>query len=194
MGKRITIIQGHPDCADAHLCHALADAYAFSAAVADHEIRRVEVATLDFPLLRSQQDFEHGEAVPDIRMAQDAIYWAEHIVLVCPLWLGTVPALLKGFLEQVFRPGFAFSYGETSRPTMHLRGRSARIIVTMGMPALLYRWYFGAHGLKNLERCILKFCGLGPVRETLFGRVGTADEARRRKWLARVAALGRRGA
>jgi putative NADPH-quinone reductase len=108
MARRISIIQGHPDPSGGRLCHALADAYAGGAEEAGHEVRRVEVARLEFPLLRTQAEFEAGAAPPEIQIAQEAIRWAEHLVIVYPLWLGTMPALLKGFLEQAFRPGFAF--------------------------------------------------------------------------------------
>jgi putative NADPH-quinone reductase len=66
--------------------------------------------------------------------------------------------------------------------------------VTMGMPAFIFRWYFGAHGLKSLERNILKFCGIAPIRETLVGSVEAVGDAKRRQWIARLEALGRAGA
>jgi putative NADPH-quinone reductase len=108
---------------------------------------------------------------------------------VYPLWLGTMPALLKAFFEQVFRPGFAFTVSQKawSRP---LKGKRARIVVTMGMPVLVYRWYFGAHGLKSLERSILSFCGIGPIRESLFGMIETASDVKRDKWLEKMRSLG----
>src|SRR3546814_9849412 len=59
--------------------------------------------------------------------------WADHLVILYPLWLGDVPALLKGFLEQILRPGFAIDEGSTGMSAKLLTGRSARIIVTMGM-------------------------------------------------------------
>jgi putative NADPH-quinone reductase len=192
MARRISIIQGHPDASGRRLCHALADAYAGGAEDAGHEVRRVEVAGLEFALLRTQAEFETGTAPSDIEMAQEAIAWAGHLVIVYPLWLGTMPALLKGFLEQAFRPGFAFDTRPKSWSGRPLKGRSARIVVTMGMPALVYRWYFGAHSLKSLERNILGFCGIRPIRESLFGMVEAASDARRRKWLARLRAQGRR--
>jgi putative NADPH-quinone reductase len=73
-----------------------------------------------------------------------------------------------------------------------LRGKSARIIVTMGMPALVYRWYFGAHGLKNLERNILGFVGIKPVRATLIGLIDNIDAKKRERWLRKVETLGQR--
>lgn len=191
--RRIVIIQGHPDGRGGTFCHALADAYAEGAAAAGHAVARLDVGRLDVPLLRDKRDFEAGAPPPDIQQAQAAIRAAEHLVIVHPLWLGAMPALLKAFFEQVMRPTFAF------RRTGHwtkgaLGGRSARIIVTMGMPALVYRWYFGAPGLRSLERNILRFCGVRPVRATLIGRIDAIPDARRRHWLAKVRALGGRGA
>lgn len=90
------------------------------------------------------------------------------------------------------RPGVAFAYQPKGFPRKLLAGRSARIVVTMGMPALLYRWYFMAHGLPGLERNILGFAGIAPIRESLFGSLQSADEARRRRWLAETTELGKR--
>jgi putative NADPH-quinone reductase len=59
MPRRVAIIHGHPDPGGKRLCHALADAYAQSAVSAGHEVTRIEVARLDFPVLRTQEDFEH---------------------------------------------------------------------------------------------------------------------------------------
>jgi len=194
MLRRIVVIQDHPDPDPHRLCRALADAYAEGAREAGHAVARIDIASLDFPLLRTQNAFEH-EPVPDsLRPAQQAIVEAEHIVIVFPLWFGTMPALVKGFLEQVMRPGVAFAYQEKGNPKLLLAGRSARLVVTMGMPAFVYRWWYFAHGLKGLERNILRFVGIKPVRETLFGMVGAASEATRTTWLKRMRALGAQGA
>ena len=108
MGKQILLIQGHPDSSQNHLCHALEEAYVRGAEAGGHDIRRINVATLEFPILRSQSEWEQGALPTGLAPAQDAIQWAQHLVLIFPLWLGDMPALLKGFLEQVARPGFAF--------------------------------------------------------------------------------------
>ena len=193
MAKRIAIIQGHPDTARRHLCHALAEAYAQGAQAAGHAINPINVGELDFPLLRSKEAFEAGAVPPALAPSQGAIGRADHLLIVYPLWLGTMPALLKAYLEQVFRPGFAFTLGGSSRGWKRpLKGKSARIVVTMGMPVLFYRWYFGAHGLKSLERSILGFAGIGPIRESLFGMVEQATDAKRQAWLARLHRLGTR--
>jgi putative NADPH-quinone reductase len=103
-----------------------------------------------------------------------------------------MPALVKAFLEQLMRPDIAFEYQKQGFPKQLLKGRSARLVVTMGMPALIYRWYFGAHGLRGLERSVLRFAGMKPVRETLFGMVEAAGHARRRHWLDKIRDYGRR--
>src|SRR5215470_15342512 len=142
MTKRIVVIQGHPDPGGQHLLHAMADAYAMGATAAGHDVRRIEVAKLDFPLLRTQEEFEQGALPATLVQSRDDMKWAEHWVFFFPLWHGTMPALLKGFLEHIFRPGFAMEYQKQGFPKRLLAGRSARIAVTMGMPVMLYRWYF----------------------------------------------------
>lgn len=194
MGKRILLIQGHPDAGEHHLCNALAKAYARGAADAGHELRQLSVTTLEFPLLRSQQEWEYGQVPASLKPVQGDILWAEHLVFFFPLWLGEMPALLKGFLEQVARPNFAFeAEGKNPFARKALVGRSARVVVTMGMPALVYRWYYRAHSLKSLERNILGFVGIGPINETLIGMVGNMDEKAAQKWLKTLEKLGRAG-
>jgi putative NADPH-quinone reductase len=103
-----------------------------------------------------------------------------------------MPALVKAFLEQLFRPGFAMVYQEGRMPKKLLKGKSARIVVTMGMPAFFYRWYFHAHGVKGLEQSVLRFAGIGPIKENLIGMV-EGSSAGREKWLAKMGAFGREG-
>ena len=103
-----------------------------------------------------------------------------------------MPAVLKGYFEQLFRPEFAIQRSDDGlRFEKLLSGKSARIIITMGMPALAYRWFFRAHSLKSLKRNILKFSGIQPVRHTLIGRVEDSA-AHRQRGLIRVAGLGTR--
>jgi putative NADPH-quinone reductase len=192
MPHRVVVIQGHPDPVGQHLCHGLADAYAEGAAAAGNSILRIDLAKLDIPILRSQAEFESGTLPASLDAARDAIVAADHIVLVFPLWLGTMPALVKAFLEQIMRPGVAFAYQSKGLPKKLLAGRSARIIVTMGMPAFAYRFFFFSHGMRALNRNILGFVGIGPIRTSLFGMVADASETKRRAWLGQMRALGGR--
>lgn len=190
MVKRIAIIQGHPDAERLHLGHALADAYADGARAAGHLVRDLMVAQLDIPMLMSKRDWEHG-AVPEcVQAAQSVIHWADHLVIVHPLWLGSEPALLKAFFEQVFRPGFAVqAQGRGWKKC--LAGRSARVVVTMSVSTVLRRCYLFSPGLQCLVRDILKFSGVAPVRSTLIGGVEAGDGSVAARWLP---AMGRYGA
>lgn len=186
--RRILIIDGHPDPAVDRLVHALADAYGAAAEESGHEVRTATLAVLDLTPLRSRAEWEQGETPEVIERLQGDLLWADHLVLLFPLWLGDMPALVKALLEQVLRPGFAF-VEEGGRLRPHLGRRSARIIVTMGMPALVYRLWFGAQAIKLIRRAICGLVGIRPVRATVIGsieRPGVAGRA-----LRRVAALGR---
>ncbi|NIJ09348.1 putative NADPH-quinone reductase [Sphingomonas vulcanisoli] len=190
--RRIAIIDGHPDPDPARFVHALADRYAEGATKASHEVRRIMVSALEFSLLGSRHDWE-GEYIDfDIKRSQVSIRWADHLVFLYPLWLGDMPALLKGFLEQVMRPGFAFEPQTGKGPQKALKGRSALVVVTMGMPALVYRAYYGAHSVKSLERNILKFSGISPVQHMIIGDV-EARPGMRDEWLSRLSFLGETG-
>lgn len=191
MQKNVLIIDAHPDPDRGRFVHALADSYAQGARDSGHHVRRLDLASIDIPVLRSRADWTDGQPSPAILAAQQAIHWAQHIVFLYPLWLGDVPALLKAFLEQVARPGFALAEGRMPKPL--LGGRSARLVVTMGMPAFFYRFYFGAHSVKSFERNILKLAGIKPVEHTLIGNV-EADEESRRQWLDTLFNLGMAGA
>jgi putative NADPH-quinone reductase len=190
--SRILVIVGHPDPRPQRLCRALAQAYVAGAEGAGHAVRLIDVARLDFPLLRTAEEFDKGNVPDSLGEAADSIVWAEHVVLVFPIWLGTMPALFKAFLEQVFRPGTAFARPAENQsfPKTLLGGRSARIVATMGMPAFLYQFWFRAHGVAVLRRNILNFAGIKPVRETLFGLVDQGSDGKRRKWIEQMRRLG----
>ena len=83
-------------------------------------------------------------------------------------------------------------YGKSGFPRRLLAGRSARIVVTMGMPALMYRWYFGAYGVRGFERSVLSFAGIKPIRESLYG-LTFADGKKRARWLEDMRRHGERG-
>jgi putative NADPH-quinone reductase len=195
MKPNILILDGHPDPCANRLIHALVDAYRQGAEQANYEVRVVRLADLTFPVLRSQSDYEQEEPVDAVRQCQHLMTWATHIVIFYPLWLGSMPAMLKALLEQMLRPGFAFSTRKLGRwPVKFLSGKTARIVVTMGMPAFIYRWYFRAHSLRSLQRNILKFVGFRRVRSTIIGGAGSMTRAQREDWLKNVRSLGQAAA
>jgi putative NADPH-quinone reductase len=169
----------------------LADAYVQGAREAGHAVELIEPARLRLPLLDSPDEWQHGVVTPQLAAAQEAIRRAQHLVFFYPLWLGDMPAMLKGFLEQVARPGFAID--PSARNPLQagmLRGRSARLVVSMGMPAPLYKWFYGAHSVRLMRRNILGFAGIAPVRATLVGGAGALKQEQFARWCARLHRLG----
>lgn len=110
--RRVLIIDGHPDPDPKRFCHALADAYASGAATVGREVRRVDLSALEFPDLTRRDDWETAPAPASIVGVQDDILWAQHLVIIYPLWLGFMPARLKALFEQALRPGFALGQRE----------------------------------------------------------------------------------
>lgn len=142
------------------------------------------------PILREGftkvQPLEH-----DLQVAHDAIKEADHLVFIFPPWLGTLPAIFKGFLERVLQPDLV-EPPKKGKFTKILKGKSARIIVTMGMPSRIYRWYFGAFALRLMKRNILGFVGVSPIRSTVHGMIEAVTQEKRQAWLADAEAMGRK--
>jgi putative NADPH-quinone reductase len=193
MVRKIAIFDAHPDPDPARYVHSLAQAYAAGAREAGHEVRTIMLGGLDVPILRTREQWSVDKPAPEVvRPGQEAISWANHLVFLYPLWLGDMPALLKAYLEQIMRPGFALDYGDGKFPKKMLSGRSARVVVTMGMPAFFYWAYFGAHSVRSFKRNILGGTGIDPVSSSLIGNV-EGSERHRTRWLERMHAHGRDG-
>jgi putative NADPH-quinone reductase len=189
--KKVLVLDGHPDRDRNRLQHALMHAYAEAARQAGHEVRTLALSTMTFPLLSGAAEFENGKPPDAILTAQQAILWADHVLIGFPLWLGGAPAKLKGLFEQTFRPGFAFDASRGRFPRKLLAGKSARLVVTMGMPSLFFQLVYRAHGAKSVERNILAFCGFRPVRTTLIGGLGAMPAAKRAAWIEKLERFGR---
>jgi putative NADPH-quinone reductase len=188
--RKILLINGHPDAHPNRLCSALATAYGEGAEAAGHQVKRIEVGSLNLPPITSKVAFT-APVAPDVAEIQAAVRDADHLVMIYPLWLGAPPAVFKAFLEQVFRYGLALAApGESKGVKGLLGGRSARVVVTMGMPGFIFRLVFFAHGLKCVSRGLLWISGVRPVREMALGPAESPSPAQRLRWLARMRRLG----
>jgi putative NADPH-quinone reductase len=191
MSKKILIVQGHPN--PTSYCSALAEAYKKAAIASGAEVHEIIVNDLEFDLNPPEY---RSKLIPeleaDVLKAQDEISWAEHLVFVYPTWWGTMPTLLKGFIDRVFTSGFAFKYRQDSIWwDQLLKGKSARLIVTMDTPPWYYRFVYGQPGHTAMKNTILGFCGVKPVKITSIGSVKTSSLEQRQKWLKNVENLGR---
>lgn len=191
MSDRIVVVDGHPSPDREHFVHALADRYAAGALSAGHTVRRIDIAALGLPPLGSRQEWlsTPPASVADV---QADIAWCSHLTFFHPLWLGDMPALLKAFLEQVLWPGFAFEESDKGNPRGLLEGRSALLVVTMGMPAPFYRFVHGARSVKAFERNIVHMVEIRPTSHLLIGSVEASAE-NRLSWLDELYGLGEAG-
>ncbi|WP_116107506.1 NAD(P)H-dependent oxidoreductase [Lewinella sp. IMCC34191] len=188
----ILVIYGHPD--PESFSQSLADAYADAAAEGGGKVRRLQLHQLDFnPNLRFGYR-KRTELEPDLLRAQEDLSWADHLVWVYPVWWGSVPALLKGFLDRVFLPGFAFTKRENSLWwDKNFTGKTSRIICTMDQPPWFYRLRYGRPSTRAMREVTLQFIGVKRVRTTAIGPVRLSQAAWREEWLAKIRELGRRG-
>jgi NAD(P)H dehydrogenase (quinone) len=189
MKKRVLIINSNPD--HESLGYELAQAYLRGALSANAEVKLVNLIDLKFdPILRTGYK-KVQELEPDLIMIQNEIKQADHLVFVYPNWWGTYPALLKGFFDRTFLPKFAFEYQKNSPMQKKLlKGKSARIIVTLDTPIWYYWLVFGMPGHNSMKNCILKFCGINPVKFSNFYTVRNANESTRKKWIDIAENLG----
>jgi len=190
-GKRILMIIGTPK--GDSLCHALAEAYALGARTEGHVVRQIRLGEITFdPVLHEGYD-QTQTLEADLLEAQRQIHWAEHLVFVYPVWWGGLPALLKGFLDRVLLPGFAFKYRSNSQLwDKLLSGRTADLLVTQDTPSWYFRWVYGAPAHRQMKHTILGFCGIKTRRLAEFSPVRPSSETQRQNWLRRAELLGSR--
>jgi len=187
---RCLLILAHPRRDS--LCGALFDAYAEGARQAGVECRELILSEMHFDPDVHAVSPEQQLLELDLLRAQQDIQWAEHLVFVYPTWWGTFPALLKGFLDRVLTPGFAFHHVTHDQWDKLLSGRTADLITTMDTPPLIYRFIYRAPGHQALARATLGYCGIRTARIEAFGPVIAAVAGQRQQWLDRARSLGSR--
>jgi len=190
--KKILIILGHPDGKSFN--GALASEYMKGATEAGYEVKLLLLGEIDFDLNLHKGYKEIQELEPDLVCAQEDIKWADHLVFIFPDWWGCFPAVLKGFIDRIFLPGFGFKYHKDS-PLWDrlLKGKSARIITTMDGPNFLYRFFLCSAGVKIIKRAVLGFCGISPVRTTLIAGVKNLSVVQKEKQIEKIKKLGKKG-
>jgi putative NADPH-quinone reductase len=176
---RTLIILGHPD--KNSFCAHLADAYENGAKEKGGDVMRINLIDLKFDLILRNGYKRIQNLEPDLIEAQRLVKWANHLVFVFPVWWSSPPALMKGFIDRIFLPGFAFKYRENSSMwDKLLTGRSSRMIITSDAPvAWLYLAYF--HPAVNMmKKAVLEFCGISPVSITSFGSIKSTNDKKRK--------------
>ncbi|WP_045857683.1 NAD(P)H-dependent oxidoreductase [Teredinibacter purpureus] len=169
-------------------CHGLASAYADGARNRGDDVTVITLSDLQYdPVLRT--GFDKDDILePDLKTVEDAIAWADHIVFVYPNWWGVMPAILKGTLDRVLKPGFAFKF-ENGGVIPLLRGKTASLFITMDVPIWVYRFIHHNRGAKLMRDNVLKFCGIKTRKIKYFGPIHSSSEKKRESWLGTARAL-----
>ncbi len=189
MVKKILIINGNPKTES--MCKSIAEQYA-KAASAKHEIKQIAIGDMEFdPNLKQGYDMEMP-LEKDLLEFQNLIKWSDHIVIVTPVWWGTIPAKFKGLFDRVFLPEFAFKYEGTSITERPLKGRTSELFITLDTPLFWYKWIKGNIIYKHLKHGILDFVGIKNLSTIYFATVINSDDNKRKQWLQKVAARASR--
>lgn len=189
--KKILILNGHPD--QASYCNYLAQAYKKGAMESGAEVVELVIADLKFNPNLQFGYRQRTELEPDLLDAWEKIKWADHLVWVYPVWWAGLPALLKGFIDRLFLPGFAFQKRENSLLADGLlTGKTARIISTLDQPVWFYWLVNHRPSYWAMKRNTLHFCGIRKIKATTLGPIRLSKMATREKWLAKVEKIGRK--
>lgn len=189
MRKKILIINGHPNKDSFNF--GIAQAYKTGAESSEAEVKEIVVAELNFnPNLKYGYQ-KRTELEPDLVESWEKIKWADHLVWIHPVWWGGLPAILKGFIDRLFLPTFAFAYRENSIFwDKLLKGKTAHIIATLDQPSWYYKLIYGEPSTKQLKKATLEFCGVKPVKVTYIGIIKTSKQEQREKWLEKIKKMG----
>ncbi|MCG6191286.1 NAD(P)H-dependent oxidoreductase [Maribellus maritimus] len=189
MTKKILIINGHPDKGSFNF--ALSEAYKKGVGKSSAEIKEINIRELNFNPNLQFGYRKRTELEPDLLDAQEKLKWANHLVLVYPVWWCSVPAITKGFLDRVLLPGFAFKRRENSLfSDKYLTEKTARIICTLDQPAWYYKWIYGNPSHNAIKKGTLHYIGIKKVRITTIGPMRLSKQKYRIKWLKKVNKLG----
>ena len=189
--KNVLIVNGHPDKESFN--YALSDAYKKGVNKTNVILSQINISELDFnPNLRFGYR-KRTELEPNLIDAIEKIKKADHIVWFFPMWWYGYPALMKGFIDRVFLPGITFQpISGKAIPKKLLKGKTARIIITADTPKWYDYLFMKSPTINQFKKGTLEFCGIRPVKVTYISPIKDSTIKFRKKWLQKVALLGKK--
>lgn len=193
MTRHTFIWVAHPKAES--LCKGMADAYQAGAEAQGSEVRRMDLSAMAFDLNTDGYGPDAPPLEPDLIAWQEAVAWADHILIVHPYWWGAMPTKAKSVIDRALAPGFAFKYHRRGLAwDKLLTGKTADVLITSDTPPLLDTLFYWRAGRRVLGNQILGFCGVKTRRAMQFGSVKTASPERIRAWISKARTLGVRAA
>jgi NAD(P)H dehydrogenase (quinone) len=188
----ISVILAHPDPRSFN--HAIAHAVVRALKRNRHRVWLHDLHAERFdPVLRATEAPKGARLDARMKRYCRELADSDGIVIVHPNWWGQPPALLKGWVDRVVRPGVAYEFREGDSgdgvPVGLLKARTAVVFNTSNTPARRERAAFGDPLDALWRKCIFQLCGVKRFRRRMFGVVVTSTAAQRRRWLAEAAAI-----
>jgi len=188
----ILVVLGHPKRGS--FSHAIAETVVATLRAQKHEVAFHDLYEEKFdPVLFSGEIPKDAEIAPAIRRHCDELAAAEGIVIIHPNWWGQPPAILKGWIDRVIRPGVAYEFlvGDTGEgvPRGLLRAKKAIVFNTSNTEAKRERKVFGDPLEMLWKNCIFGLCGVADVQRRMYGVIVTSTAEQRRQWLEEARSL-----
>jgi putative NADPH-quinone reductase len=192
---KILIILAHPDAKSFN--HAIARAIRDDLLDAGHDVLYYDLYEEGFdPLLPIEEIPASGQVHQEVDVHCRALSSADGIIIVHPNWWGQPPAILKGWLDRVFRPGVAYRFEEGDNgegvPVGLLKASAAVVINTSNTPADREQAAFGDPLDALWRRCVFDLCGVTNFRRRMFSVVVTSTLDQRLEWMEEAIQLCRR--
>ena len=183
---KISVILAHPTPGSFN--HAIARAATEVLSGDGHAVNLHDLYAEDFdPILPSHEIARNAELDATLAVHCAEIAAADGIVIIHPNWWGQPPAILKGWVDRVLRPGVAYEFlaGDSGEgvPVGLLRAQTAVVINTSNTPAARELSDFGDPLEALWRNCIFGLCGVARVERKMFGIVVTSTPAQREAWL-----------
>lgn len=126
------------------------------------------------------------DAIDDqVREYKDHLEWAEHLVMIFPIWWMTTPAMTKGFIDKVIFPAIAYDMKD-GRLVSRLSLRKVTVITTMNTPADIYREVFGNPLEGSLIKGTFRQIGIENIEWTSLSEVKQVSREQREAWLEEI--------
>ena len=185
--RTVLVIDGHPY--DQSFCAGIATHLGQASEAGGELVVSLSLRDLQFDPIMRYGYRKIQELEPDLVKAQELIKAADHIVVITPIWWGGPTALLKGFFDRTFLPGFAFKYRKNSQLwDKFLTGKTGHVIVTSDGPVWWMRWVRGDSTIKMIVESTLNFVGISPVKVTRIGNIKGLTPQQREKVLLKLRA------
>ena len=171
--------------------HAIAAAAVARLQANAHEVRFHDLYKEQFdPVLPHSEIPKDAPLPPEIERHCLEAASADGIVIVHPNWWGQPPAILKGWVDRVFRPGVAYEFLEGDQgegtPVGLLKARTAIVLSTSNTAPERELKVFGDPLDTLWKNCIFGLCGVKRFYRKNFGIVVISSQEERRRWLAEV--------